>query len=133
MKRGIGILLFSILWILCLGLLVSGSTLLMQEVFEGFPGGTIIALLAIIGFSGMFFLLTRPLLFPYLRLFFGVHFVLSFLWVFMAYAMAGNWAMNFSSTAVGFQGSPRASSLFWSGTFFFVIAPLSLYPIYLFN
>lgn len=52
--------------------------------------------------------------------------ILAFLWVPISYLLAGNITNSFSGSATGFQGSPRASEVFWGYNIFLIFLPLAI-------
>ncbi len=47
-------------------------------------------------------------------------------WGLISYGLAGNWEFNFSSMSEGFQGSPKASQLFWYYSWITPLVPVVL-------
>jgi hypothetical protein len=55
--------------------------------------------------------------------------VLAVLWLLIGYLLAGNINFNFKPTDT-FQGSPKASAVFWNINYIIVAAPIILASIY---
>jgi len=52
--------------------------------------------------------------------------ILAILWVPISYLLAGNITNSFSGSATGFQGSPKASEVFWGFNIFLIFLPFSI-------
>ena len=55
---------------------------------------------------------------------------ISIIWFGIAYILSGNVNFNFSSSAISYFGSPKASILFWNIIYTLVISPIVLSIIY---
>jgi hypothetical protein len=134
-------LLFACLGLLAfiLFLLVSGSPVLNARIDPAgkLPAGTLITWLGFIllplsiylgVFSGANTADPRLNIF---RMGLLVAFVLSLVWGFAAYGLAGNWSYSFSGAAKHFVGSPQAGEFFWYLNYLTVGWPLLVLLLYL--
>jgi len=135
-----------ILLFVCLGLiafilflLLSGSPVLTAAIDPAgkLPAGTLITwlgfiLLPLSIYIGIFNgpAAQDPLL-NIFRMGLLVAFVLSLLWGFAAYGLAGNWSYSFSSGAEQFVGSVRAGEFFWYLNYLTAGWPLFVLLLYL--
>lgn len=124
------IILFS-----ALGLLVSGSSLLVVDIGNGFPLGTIITWIGIIALPSTILFGNSKLLKPenkklqiYQKILFSI-LLTSISWGFVAFLLAGNWAYTFEFSDT-FQGSQNAGLWFWTYSIFVTALPLLFLLIY---
>lgn len=133
MKSKLYISFISIILVILL-FVVFPESLLFPIIDEPFvPLGTLVSWLGFISWSSFFLFLiisfhkpNKASLFVYsIKLFRA----LSFLWIFIVYALANNWSASFSGNAISFRGSDEASQVFWVINYALIAAPVLLYLI----
>ena len=109
-------------------LLISSSPLLLLQITDGLPLGTLTTWAALISLPLVFLTTASRIGYPastvskLIRTTWILSLCLSVLWGFVAFALAGNWAFNFSGaqTLMGVE----SSKIFWNYTYISVILPL---------
>lgn len=118
------------------GLLISGASLLVLDLGNAFPLGTLItwcgigALPCTIYFGAPKLFNPQSSRFRYYRNLLLIILALSISWAFVAFLLAGNWRYNFGYSD-SFQGSYDAATWFWKYTYFVVALPLLFLVVYL--
>lgn len=123
----------SLVLIICLYLIVTGSPVLTLPVIKGtsFPAGTVISWLGLLALSGTIFFIFSKIFDSnnpggrIFRFIFQCFIVLSALWGFIGFFLAGNWAFTFHNHDE-FRGSIEASKVFMYFTASLVLFPLIL-------
>lgn len=116
-------------------LFATGSSILTYGVF-GIPAGNLILWVGFIslqfavysfhkGFKASNSILSK-LIRNMMHLLIGV----SILWFCIAYLLSGNLNFDFSSSAKGYLGSPKASILYWNILYVLIVAPVVLMVLY---
>jgi hypothetical protein len=119
MNRSI-VFLFSIILLVALFLLATGSELLVVPFLglEHVPWGTPITWAGLVSLSGLVYQAVPALRKPenrfvnVLSILLKITLVLAILWGFVCFGLAGNWSYSFSEKAT-FQGGQTAMMLFW--------------------
>ena len=127
-----------IVFMVSLGLLISGSSLLNLLLLKDppFPLGTLstwaglIALPCIIFFSIKVFHPPRSNYAGTYKLGLKIIILLNISWGLLSYILAGNWTFNFSNASPGFQGSIQASLIFIRYTYFLVFLSFAYLLVY---
>ena len=116
-------------------LLATSSSLLMVPL-GNVPAGTLITWLGLVSLPLLLVLLLRKLHKPENQVLNGFRtalfaiLLLAVIWGFVAFALAGNWAFNFSSASPSFRGSVRAGVYFWNYTYAVAGLPLVFLLVY---
>ena len=129
------LLVFATIIIVNIILFSTGSSILSKNLF-GIPFGNILLWMGLIAFHLLFYKLNSNYesintgiarLIKRLAKFF---IFISIIWFGIAYILSGNVNFNFSSSAISYFGSPKASILFWNIIYTLVISPIVLSIIY---
>lgn len=118
-------------------LLISGNALLTKSIWNNvyFPFGTLTTWLGFIGLSFSVYCGIKELRKPtnfftkLLSYQLKVALVLSFLWIFISYVLAGNFSFTFTETNT-FQGGQLAMKIFWILCYTLVIIPILVFFSY---
>jgi hypothetical protein len=109
----------------------AGSSILTTKVF-GIPAGNLIIWLGFIALQFATYALNKgfrkqkTVLGKVIRTVMILLIIISILWFGIAYVLSGNTSFNFSSRNTTYQGSPRASILYWNIIYTLIIAPVVL-------
>lgn len=141
MSRKIIITLSLITFLFSAYLLLTGSELLMYPLIKSpvLPLGNVITWLGFIAFPLSVWFGIGSLYNPQtkadriFRRLAIVLVVLGLLWAPVSFLLAGNLTNEFSGSAVGFQGSPQASEIFWGFSYVVAAAPVVLILLVLIN
>ncbi len=131
MPTGPGLALCLLVFFACMGLLLTGSSLLTVALSErlGLPWGTPITWLGMVALVFALWFGSAALRAPrthadrnYRRAW-AVLLAMAVLWPFVSYALAGNWSYSFGQRE-GFQGSSAAADWFFRYSFSVLLLPL---------
>ena len=126
----------TVVFLVSLGLLVTGSPALLWSLMPGLPLGTISTWAGMVALPLMMRSGLPALREPETRMHraYAALFLalvgLGASWGLMGFALSGNWANTFTSAAPGFRGSAAASPYFWQFTYLCVGLPLLTLAIY---
>lgn len=130
LKFSIRTIVAIVLLLLSVYLLMDQPAILITDIIEGFPAGTLISWIGIFCFSIVVNDLTAievkrwlPLYYTYRRLL-NINIILTLLWGFLGYFLAGNWSLIFFD-------SPEGSMVFWYYTIVITALPMIVMIIYI--
>ncbi|WP_411895718.1 hypothetical protein [Winogradskyella sp. A2] len=113
----------------------TGSSILTYDLF-GIPAGNLILW---VGFISLQFVVysfhkgfkaSNSILGKLIRNLMHLLIGVSILWFGIAFLLSGNFNFDFSSSATGYLGSPKASILYWNIIYVLIVAPVVLMILY---